>query len=194
MVIHDNDVGFDCLATCFDHVAPADVGATGSQAILARRGNLRPQRVRVTQVGYFAQVPAFRDAGPALHARQRAVARARQALLSPELAQTIGAQIVRTPLEQRHACRNTDGARHQGQVLVEQLILQRARTGGDEHAPAGQQRRHQVGESLARAGARLDHQRRAVFDRQCHAIGHRQLRTARREAGKRSRQRAAGSE
>ena len=38
VVIDDNDVGFYCaFATRFDHVAPAEVGATGTEAILASR-------------------------------------------------------------------------------------------------------------------------------------------------------------
>ena len=195
VVIDDDDVGFDGLAARLDHVTAADVGAAGAETVVARRGDLRPQRMRVAQVRHFGEVAALRDAGPAL-ARAPACGRAcpRRLLLAAELLQAVGAQIVRAPLEQRDARRHADGARHQRQVLVEQLVLQRARAGGDEHALAGQQRRHQVGEGLAGAGAGLDHERRAVFERQRHAPGHRQLRTARREARQRTRQRAARSE
>ena len=194
MVIDDDDVGLDRLAARFDHVALAEVGAARAEAVVARRGDLRPQRMGVTQVRHFGEVAGARGAGPAFDARQRAVARAREALLPAELLQPVGAQIVRAPLEQRDARRHADGAGDQRQVLVEQLVLQRARAGGDEHAPAGEQRGHEIGEGLAGAGARLDHERRAVFQRERHPAGHRQLRTARRETRQRARQRATRAE
>ena len=71
----------------------------------------------------------------------------------------VAAQIVGAALEQRDARRAAERRGHQRQVLGEELILQRAGAGGDQHAQARQQRRHQVGEGLAGAGAGLDHQR-----------------------------------
>ena len=175
MVIHDDDVGLDRLAARLDHVALAEIGAAGAEAIVAGRGDLRPQRVGVAKVRHFGEVAGTRGPGPAFDARQRAIASARQALLPAELLQPVGAQIVRAALEQRDACRHADGAGHQRQVLVEELVLQGARAGGDEHAPAGEQRGHEIGEGLAGAGAGFDHERRAIFQRERHPAGHGQL-------------------
>jgi hypothetical protein len=49
-------------------------------------------------------------------------------------------------------------SRTRGQVAVEELVLQGLGAGGDDDLAAGQQRRHQVGEGLAGAGAGLGHQ------------------------------------
>ena len=137
-------------------------GATRAEAVFAGRGDLRPQWMRVAEIRHLGEIAAARGGRPALDARQRAIARRHQAALPTELLQPVTAQIVRASLEQRDTRRHADGAGHQRQVLVEQLVLQRARARGNEYAFARQQRRHQVGESLAGAGAGFDHQRRAV--------------------------------
>ena len=61
----------------------------------------------------------------------------------------------RTPAEQR-----LDGVDQRRQVAVDELALQRDRGGGDDHGLVGgvQERRHQVGQRLAGAGAGLDEQ------------------------------------
>jgi hypothetical protein len=194
VVIDDHDVGFDGLAARVEHVTAAGVGAAGAQAVLPRRGYLRPQRVRVAEVGHFDEVPAAGDLGPALDPRKRAIACAGEAALRAVLLEPVGAQVVGPALEQRHPHRHADGAGDERQILVEQLVLKRACPGRDEHAPAREQRRHEIGESLARAGTRLHHQPRAVFDGHGDPLRHRELRAARREARQRARQRAVGSE
>ena len=59
---------------------------------------------------------------------------------------------------------------------------------------AGEQRRHEIRERLAGAGARLDDQTAVRAQRQRHLLGHLDLLVARREAGDRCRQRTFGSE
>ena len=83
MVIDDDDVGLDGLAARLDHVAAADLGAARAEAVVARRGDLRPQRMRVAQIRHFGEIAAARDARPALHARQRAIACARAGCAAP---------------------------------------------------------------------------------------------------------------
>ena len=56
VVIDDDDVGLDGLAARLDHVAAADVGAARAEAVVARRGDLRPQRMRVAEVRHFGEV------------------------------------------------------------------------------------------------------------------------------------------
>ena len=89
--------------------------------------------------------------------------------------QAVAAQVVAATLEQRDPRRPPERGAHQRQVLREQLVLQRARAGGDQHARPGEQRRHEVGEGLAGAGARLDDQRLAPGERGSDALRHAQL-------------------
>jgi len=194
MVIDDDDIGIDGLAARVDHVALADVGAAGAEAVVTRGGDLRPQRVRIAHVRHFGKIAGPGDSRPALDAGQRAIARAGEAFLATHLLQPVAAQIVRAALEQCDPRRDADGGGDQWQVFVEQLVLQGARARGDEHPLAGKQRGNQVSERLAGSRARLDHERRAVFQRQRDAAGHGQLRTARREIRQRAGQRPARSE
>jgi len=82
-----------------------------------------------------------------------------------------------TPRQQYVSCcsRPPESCGHERQVLGEQLVLQSARPGRDQHARAAQQRRHQVSEGLAGAGARLHHQGLACGERAGHALRHQQL-------------------
>ncbi len=89
--------------------------------------------------------------------------------------QAVAAQIIGATLEQGYTCRTAQSCGHQRQVLGEQLILQRARAGRDQHTRAAQQRRHQVSEGLAGAGARLHHQGFACGKRVGYALRHEQL-------------------
>ena len=63
----------------------------------------------------------------------------------------------------------------EGEVLAGQLVLERLGRGGHHHRALGQQRGHQVGEALARAGAGLHHQVPAVLDGGGDGDGHRAL-------------------
>ena len=58
---------------------------------------------------------------------------------------------------------------------MEQLVLQRARTGRDDDAATRKQRRHEVRERLAGAGARFDDQLRTLRERGRDVFGHRDL-------------------
>ena len=153
---------------------------TWQRPISAQRAPRQFSRVDVTcghsgcaspRSGTSARSPRLRGARPsARRARacgQRVPTRLR---LPAELLEPVAAQIVRAALEQRDARRHADGAGDQRQVLVEELVLQRARAGGDEHALAREQRGHQIREGLAGAGARLDHERRTVFHRERDAL------------------------
>ena len=77
VVVDDDDVGFERLAPRFDHVAAADLGAAIAEAVVARRGDLRPERVRIAEIGHFGEIARLRDAGPPFHAREQPVTRAR---------------------------------------------------------------------------------------------------------------------
>ena len=72
-----------------------------------------------------------------------------------------------------------------GQVVVDQLGLQRQGGGGDHHRPVDEQRGRQVGQGLAGAGAGLDQQVLAVA-RLGDRLGHRLLARAGGAAGDRA--------
>ena len=90
VVIDDDDVGLDRLAARVDHVAAADVGAAVAEAVLARRGDLRPQRMRVAEIRHLGEIAAA--AWPAPSARRAPSMRSRvpdEAALRGELRQPV---------------------------------------------------------------------------------------------------------
>ena len=115
-------------------------------------------------------------------------------LFAGDCVEPIPAEVVRAALQQRHARGAAQRRRDQRQILREKLVLQRARAGGDEHAPARQQRRHEVREGLAGARARLDDEGFAVLERPRHALGHAQLLPPEAEVRQRPLQGAFGPE
>ena len=131
-------------------VAVAGLGLLGPAAqphhvpAQRRRGRRVEQRVAVV-VGHPAEhLVAAQVVGPALEDRVR-----------------------RSPAQQR-----LDRVDQGRQVTVDHLVLQRDRRGGDDHGVAVQQRRHQVGQRLAGAGAGLDEQVAAVGHGGGHRLGH----------------------
>ena len=104
------------------------------------------------------------------------------------------ADVVGTALEQRHRNRRAQRRAHGWNVAQEQLVLQVLGAGRDDGLAAPQQRRHQVGERLAGAGARFGNQGFLVRNGLGDRLGHLGLRAARAESADRRRERAAGTE
>jgi hypothetical protein len=100
--------------------------------------------------------------------QQRAISRRQVARLEQHLP-ALQAQVVGAALEHARAQLSVfaiaQGALHQRQVLLEQLILERRRRGGHNHsatrADRVQRGREQIRQALAGASARLDQQPRA---------------------------------
>ena len=93
------------------------------------------------------------------------------------------AQVVGAALEQRGLEADAQRIAHARQVAVVELVLQRAGAGGDDGLHARQDRRHQVGEGLAGAGAGLGQQRAAAVERIGDRGGQVLLGRTRRERG-----------
>lgn len=110
-------------------------------------------------------------------------------LLGAVLAQIIGAS-----LEQRTAQTDAERGAHARQIAMEELVLQRARAGGDDGLQPGQQRRHQIRIGLARAGTGLGQQHVALFEGLGNGAGQAQLRGTWRERVELARQRPAFAE
>ena len=175
VMIDDDDVGRLRVAPRLHDVATIERRAFRAEAVVARRGHPRPHRIGIAELRELGDVALPRRARPVAHFRQAArdflAQAARSSLLLGEL-EPMHAQVVRAALQQRDAHRPADRARDRRQIAMEQLVLQLARAGGDDHAPAGEQRGHEIRERLAGAGARLDDQpaMRAQRERTCSAI------------------------
>ena len=100
------------------------------------------------------------------------------------------AQVVRTPFQERDARGPAERPCDRRQVAVEELVLERARAGRDDHLPAGQERGYEIGEGLAGAGAGLDRKQSARRERLADPVGHDLLLAARFEALDDARERA----
>ena len=96
------------------------------------------------------------------------------------------AEVVAPPLHQRERERDGQQLGEQGQVLADELVLQRDVGGDDQHLPPGASRvedgGHEVGEALPGAGGALDEQVLAVDDGELHGAGHLDLAGAGRVA------------
>ena len=195
VVVHDHHVGLAGSLARLHHEAVLVVAAGGAQAVLARRGGLRPGAGALGHVLALAAVAAHGARGEALDALQvhDLLARAEHALLRV-LLQVVQADVVGAPLEQRHVHRRAERLAHARQVAVEELVLQRLGAGGDDHAAAREQRRDEVGEGLAGSGARLRHQHAVRLDRLQHGARELDLLPALSESRHRARERPALAE
>ena len=106
----------------------------------------------------------------------------------------VPAEVVVAALEQRDARGPADHGAEQRQIAREQLVLESARAGRNDRAPAGQQHRQQIRERLADARARLDGSVPAGVERLGNERGHLRLRRAIAEALQALGERAVGAE
>ncbi len=197
VMVDDDDLGGLRGAACLEHVAARELRALLPEAVLARRGDHRPRRRLFGQVGELGQVARLGNRRPACDPREQprraALAAEQRTLLCGEL-QAVAAQIVRAPFEERHLDRQSERARERGHVAPEQLVLQRARAGGNDDAASRQKRRHEVGEGLTGSRAGLDDQGFAERERAPHRRGHLRLLGAAGIARQCARERAVGAE
>ena len=101
--------------------------------------------------------PALEDADV-----QRLVERAGSRRALAERLEAVQAEVVAAPLHVGGGERDAERLAQHRQVLEEDLLLQVLGAGRDEHALAAEDRRHEIGERLAGAGARFGEQHAAV--------------------------------
>ena len=184
MMIDDHHIsGLRALA-CLHHEALVPERAFAAEAVVGGRSDQRQQRRILGQRVEFGQIAHSRAPAPGDDALELGdLFLAREAGLALAFFQPVFAQIVRAALQQRGLDADAQRIAYPRQIAVIQLILQRAGAGRDDGLQSRQQRRNQIRERLAGAGAGLGQQHVAVFD----GFGdrHRQLllRRARREAG-----------
>ena len=159
----------------------------------------------IRQPAHLREVTAAGGERPAADARQQRLAAARArwhcgrgdrqllaAVRRPR--QPVAAQVVGASLEERDPRGTPESRGHERQVLREQLVLERARPGGDQHAQTGEQGRNEISEGLARAGPGFHHQGLARGERLCDPLRHVQLLAAHLEVAERALERAARPE
>ena len=88
-----------------------------------------------------------------------------------ETAEPVQAEVVRPALHVGGAHVQIECARQVRKILVEDLILERPRSRGYEHALPGQHRRDEIRERLARSRARFGDECAARIERACDGVG-----------------------
>ena len=183
MVDDDHVGGLRRLARPKDE-AVAEVVAILPEAALSGGRRQRPGGRVFGNARRLAAVAGGGDRREALDpAQHRDVLASLETAFGEVSAQVMAADVVRPPLEQRDAGARAERLPHARKVAPEQLILQRLRSGADQHARAAEQRGNEIREGLADAGAGFHDQRLAGVDRLGHRARHLALRRARRVPG-----------
>ena len=167
VMVDDDEVRRLRVAPCRHHMTARVVRTALTQAVIAGRGDLRPDRLGLGHAGHFGKIARLRDRGPRLEPRQQRLG-CRDALKHAlrELAlEAVGTKIITAPFQERDPGGTAERAGDQRHILGVELVLQCAGAGRDQHAPPGEQRRHQISEGLAGAGTRFDQERGAVLER-----------------------------
>ena len=86
--------------------------------------------------------------------------------------ESVAAQVIPPALEQRRVDGHRERPLDQGQITIEELVLQCARIGGDDHLASRQEARDEIGEGLAGPGAGLAQEHAAGLDRFGHDLRH----------------------
>ena len=191
MVIDHHQIGRHCVAPRLHDEAVLVVRTLLAETVFARRGGVIPDRRIFGNFQTFRLVAALRHLGKNRDAaRIGGVFAGQETTVGQRPFKVVGANVIRPPLEQRDLHRRLQGIANHRQILVEQLILKGFRAGGNDHLAVGTQRRHQIGEGLARAGSRLGNEDRTAIDGGSNALGHVDLLLAHAIAADRLRQRA----
>ena len=160
------------------------LGTFRAEAVAVFRADGGPGLGR-RRAAQFLHAAVFRLVGPGADPFQiRGDAVAEEfALVVARARQAAQAQVIHAALDQRGAERRAQLALQQRQVLADELFLQGNRVGGHQRPDAValgvQDQRHQIGQALADAGARLHDQMAVGGQRLGHRAGHVDLLRAR---------------
>ena len=191
MMVHHHYIGFHCLLACFHDEAILVVRTVAAEAVLARRGHLRPYGRVFRHFRQAAAIPGLAGLGVGLDAREiDHVVAIQEAPVVLGALEVVMADIIGAALEQRHGDRRLQCVAHHGDVTIVELVLQRLGARRDNYLAALGQRRREVGKGLARAGARLGDEQSPGFDGMRDRQGHFQLLRAQTVAGNGAGQRA----
>ncbi len=194
MVDHD-DVGLERRLARFQHEAFGMVGTVGAKTVVAGRRHQRPDRRVLGDVGDQTLVACLARAGKGDDLREMAgIFARRQTAFGRGAFEMVVADVVGAALEERERDRHAERGAHERQIALEELVLQRLRTRGDDDLAAVLERGDEIGERLAGAGARFGDQRCPRANRFRHRFGHRELLRPQPKAGERAGQRSAFAE
>ena len=162
MMVDHHDVGGLRALPRLHHEALAPERAVGPEAVVGGGRHLRQQRRVFRQRVEFGHVAESGAPAPRHHPLELGDQLARgEAGIAFRLLHPVAAQVVRAPLQQRSPEAGAECVAHPRQIAEIQLILQGTGAGGNNRLHARQQRRHQIGEGLAGAGAGLGQQHAA---------------------------------
>src|SRR6266480_251515 len=195
MVVHHHQVRRERVPARAHHEAVPVVGTLLPEAVVARRRGVRPDRRVLGDVGQVGAIAGRGHGGKALDAMQlRNFLPRGEAAFARRALHAVEAYIVRASLQQRRRGAAGECFAHRGKIAVVQLVLQRFRPRRDDHLAAGEQRRDQVGEGLAGAGARLGDEHAGPLDRGVDGRGHLELLGPQPESGDARGERPVGCE
>jgi hypothetical protein len=190
VMVDHHQIGCQCLATGGQHEALLVVRTVLTKAVVTRRGDHRPHRRVLRDIGALRLVTAACLAGePGDPLRMGCVVTGKETAVSQRTREVIVAQVVGSPLEQRHLDRRLERLTDGGDIAREELVLQVAGTGRHDDLSTRKQRRHQISIGLAGAGAGLGDQHAIVGHRRSDALGELELLAAQAIAGNTGRQR-----
>ena len=165
MVVDHHDVSFQRFFARFQHEALLVVRAVAAQAVFATGGNVAPDAGvfrHAVQLGFIAGAAGF---GKAAHFFQvRHVLPRHETAIFARAFKVVMAHVIGAALEQGDGSGHIECVAYRWQVAAEQLVLQVFGAGGNDHLATVQQRRRQVGQGFAGAGAGFGDQYAVGFD------------------------------
>ncbi len=195
MMVDDDDIGFRGAGSHLGHEAVVEARTLGPDAVLARRGDVGPERQVLGQVFHFGAVARLGVARPLVDQLDDAGVLARVdrgALL--QRVEAVEAQVVPASFHIGRGERHAKRLAQDGEILEVDLLLEVLRAGGNEDALPAENRRNQVRERLSCARAGFGEQNAALVEDVGNGGRHFKLRGARLEAVERGGERAAGRE
>ena len=194
-MVDDDDVGGERLLARVHHETLAVVGALAAEAVLARRGDLRPDAGVVGHVRQLGLVAGRRRAREGFDPLEIAGIGTRgECSLLPGALEMIVANVIRPAFEQRDGERDFERITDQRQVALEKLILKRLGTRRYDDLAAREQGGDEIRKGLAGASTCFGEQLPALVDRARDRVRHRELLLAKAISGKLARERPLRTE
>ena len=143
VVIDHHQIGRHRVAPRLHDEAVLVVRTLLAETVFARRGGVIPDRRIFGNFQTFRLVAALRHLGKNRNAAGiGGVFAGQETTVGQRPFKMVGTDVVGPPLEQRDLHRRLQGIANHRQILVEQLVLQGLRAGGNDHLAAGTQGRH----------------------------------------------------
>ena len=184
MVVHHHHIRIHRRFARLHHKAVFIQRTVAAEAVVVGAGHQRPGRRVFRHARAGADIALFGLVRPGAKDNDVAEGLYRQVAARQRLLlKTFQAEIVGASLQQGQTTFVFQRFRHRGQIATVELILQRLRSGGNNHLLLRAQRRSKVSIRFTRTGSGLDHQRLSLIDGACNGVRHLALRLTGLEAG-----------